>query len=353
MSLRCPELRLLLAALAITCAAAQAAPELRVCADPANLPYSQRDESGFENRIAHLVAEDLGMRLSWFWQEQTRGFVRKTMGAGECDVFIGVPAGFDKVLRTRPYYRSTYVAVTRHGEPPFAGFAQDRLNGRRFGVQLIGNDLAASPPGHALARAGAVDNVTGYPVYGDGPAAQRMVDAVAGGRIDVALVWGPQAGWFARRAAVPLDVAPLQAPPGLAMPFEFAIAMGVRKGDTALRDRLDAVLARRKADIDAILDAYAVPRIAGGLPRSRANSCRPCACRCCCYCSAANAKSARPGRRRRRQASPTPPMPPAAGHRSATATKKTPTRSRRARPGTAPTTATAAMRRAAATSVRR
>jgi mxaJ protein len=89
-----------------------------VCADPDNLPYSQRDESGFENRIARLVADDLGMRLSWFWQEQTRGFVRKTMGAGRCDLFIGVPAGFDKVLRTRPYYRSTYVAVTRRGARP-------------------------------------------------------------------------------------------------------------------------------------------------------------------------------------------------------------------------------------------
>jgi len=267
MSSRCPEFRLVLAALAMGCSSAQAAqqaPELRVCADPANLPYSQRDESGFENRIARLVAGDLGMRLSWFWQEQTRGFVRKTMGAGQCDVFIGVPAGFDKVLRTRPYYRSSYVAVTRHGDPPFAGFAPERLHARRFGVQLIGNDLAASPPGYALARAGAVDNVTGFLVYGDGPAGQRMVDAVAGGGIDVALVWGPQAGWFAQRSAVPLDVVPVQAPEGLAMPFEFAIAMGVRPGDTRLRDRLDEVLVRRKADIDAILDAYAVPRVGGG-----------------------------------------------------------------------------------------
>jgi quinoprotein dehydrogenase-associated probable ABC transporter substrate-binding protein len=267
MSSRCLDLRLPFAALALVCACARAAapaqaPELRVCADPANLPYSQRDESGFENRIARLVAAELGMRLSYFWQEQTRGFVRKTMGAGECDLFIGVPAGFDRVLATRPYYRSTYVAVTRRGAPPFAGFEPAELRGRRFGVQLIGNDLAASPPGQALAEGGAVGNVTGFLVYGDGPAGKRMVDAVAGGSIDVALVWGPQAGWFARRSAVPLDVAPVTPPPGLAMPFEYAIAMGVRKGDTALRDRLDEVLARRRADIEAILDDYAVPRAA-------------------------------------------------------------------------------------------
>jgi quinoprotein dehydrogenase-associated probable ABC transporter substrate-binding protein len=265
MSLRCPELLIAAVFLALACAhvhAAEPAPELRVCADPANLPYSQRDESGFENRIARLAAQDLGMRLTWFWQEQTRGFVRKTMGAGECDVFIGVPAGFDKVLRTRPYYRSTYVAVTRRGTPPFAGFDPAGLQARRFGVQLIGNDLAASPPGYALAEGGAVDNVTGFLVYGDGPAGKRMIDAVAGGSIDVALVWGPQAGWFARRSQVALEVAPLQAPPGLAMPFEYAIAMGVREGDAALRDRLDGFLVRRKADVDAILDDYAVPRAA-------------------------------------------------------------------------------------------
>jgi quinoprotein dehydrogenase-associated probable ABC transporter substrate-binding protein len=247
------------------CAAAADAPVLRVCADPDNLPYSQRDESGFENRIARLVADDMGAKLDYFWQEQRRGFVRKTMGAGECDLFIGVPAGFDKVLTTRPYYRSTYVAVQRDGAAAFA-LGDAGLRSRRIGVQLIGNDLAASPPGHALTQAGAVDNVTGFTVYGDGPAAQRMVDAVAQGRIDVALVWGPQAGYFARKAAVPMAVVPLAAPAGLPVPFDYAIAMGVRKGDAALRDRLDDILQRRRADIDAILAQYHVPRVDATLP---------------------------------------------------------------------------------------
>jgi quinoprotein dehydrogenase-associated probable ABC transporter substrate-binding protein len=245
---------------AMPAVAAEPAPVLRVCADPDNLPYSNRGEAGFENRIARLVADELHADLRYFWQEQRRGFVRKTLGAGECDLFVGVPAGFDKVLRTRPYYRSSYVAVHRHGEPGFAGFAPEQLRGRRFGVQLIGNDLAASPPGYALAQGGAVDNVTGFLVYGDGPAAARMIAALAERSIDVALVWGPQAGWFARRAGVALDVAPAPAPAGLAMPFEYSIAMGVRKSDRALRDRLDEILARRKADIDAILADYAVPR---------------------------------------------------------------------------------------------
>jgi quinoprotein dehydrogenase-associated probable ABC transporter substrate-binding protein len=205
------------------------------------------------------------MKLSYFWQEQGRGFVRKTMGAGECDLFIGVPAGFEKVLTTRPYYRSTYVAVTRSDAPAFSGFAPDALRGRRYGVQLIGNDMAASPPGHALARGGAIDNVTGFLVYGDGPSARRMTDALASGAIDVALAWGPQAAWFAHGARVPMSVAKLAPPDDLPLPFEYSIAMGVRKGDTALRDRLDALLVRRKKDIDAILDSYFVPRVALGM----------------------------------------------------------------------------------------
>ncbi len=233
--------------------------ELRVCAEPDNLPYSRRDESGFENRIARLVAQDMGATLRYFWQEQRLGFVRKTMGAGQCDVFIGVPAGFERVLPTRPYYRSSYVAVRRAADAPFA-FDDATVRTRRIGVQLVGDDLAASPPGHALVRAGAIDNVTGFLVYGEGPAARRMVDAVAAGSIDVALVWGPQAGWYAQRSTVPLTLQTLSQPQGLPTPFNYAIAMGVPKGASALRDRLDEILQRRRADIDAILTEYAVPR---------------------------------------------------------------------------------------------
>jgi ABC-type amino acid transport substrate-binding protein len=136
------------------------------------------------------------------------------------------------------------------------------LRGLRIGVQLIGDDLVASPPGYALARARATGNVSGFAVYGDGPAALRMVDAVAAGQIDTALVWGPQAGYFAHHAKVPMTVQPAAAPAGLPVPFEFSIAIGVRKGDRALRDRLDEILVRRRADIDAILASYFVPRVA-------------------------------------------------------------------------------------------
>jgi mxaJ protein len=261
MSLRCREA--LLPALLLAAGLAHGAAGervLRVCADPDNLPYSHQDLSGFENRIAAIVADELHARLRYDWLPQRRGYVRKTMGAGLCDVFIGVPAGFERVLTTRPYYRSSYVFAWRRGDDAPRSFADPRIALQKVGVQLVGNDLAATPPGHALARAGAVANVVGYTVYGDGPAAQRMIAALADGGIDTALLWGPQAGYFASRAATPIALAVATPPAGLSTPFEFGIAMGVARGNRALRDELDAVLQHRRADIDAVLAEYAVPR---------------------------------------------------------------------------------------------
>jgi quinoprotein dehydrogenase-associated probable ABC transporter substrate-binding protein len=240
-------------------AAAAQARELRVCADPDNLPYSKEDGSGFENRIADVIAQELGAQLRYEWLPQIRGWVRKTMGAGLCDVFIGVPKGLDRLATTKPYYRSTYVFVTRRGEGAPTRFDDPRLREVRVGVQLIGDDLAASPPGHALVKVGAIDNVRGFTVMGDGPAAQRMVDAVSAGQLDVALIWGPQAGWFAQQAG--LAVAPASFEGGTEeMRFQFSMSMGVRRGDKALLEELDNVIDKRRADIDRILAEYAVPR---------------------------------------------------------------------------------------------
>jgi quinoprotein dehydrogenase-associated probable ABC transporter substrate-binding protein len=259
MSSRC--LSAVALALALGFSVHAAARVVRVCADPDNLPYSHADGSGFENRIAGLVAQELGAALQYEWLPQRRGFVRKTLGEGRCDLFIGVPSDFERVLTTRPYYRSAYVFVYRAGAGVLRSFDDPSLRSMKLGVQLVGNDLAATPPGHALARRGIVDNVTGFTVYGDGPAAQRLVDAIAQHRLDAGVVWGPQAAYFAKRAAAPLETRVATPPADLArMPFEFSISMGVRRGDTALRDELDAVLVRRRADIDAILADYAVPR---------------------------------------------------------------------------------------------
>jgi mxaJ protein len=251
--------RALLAFAALFAFDAFAADALRVCADPDNLPYSRSDGSGFENRIAQLVADDLKLPLAYEWLPDRRGFVRKTLGAQLCDVIIGVPVGFERAATTRPYYRSSYVFVERAGNAqPVQSLDDPRLAQMRLGVQLIGNDLAASPPGAVLASHGQTQNVRGFPLAGDEPSAQRAIDALVRGEIDAALLWGPQAAYFAQRATVPLRVSMLPAP--AEAHFDFAIAMGVRRGDAQLRERLDDLIRRRQDDIDRILAEYGVPR---------------------------------------------------------------------------------------------
>jgi mxaJ protein len=255
-----------LAALAVLAASpAFAAQPLRVCADPDNLPYSREDGSGFENRIAELVASDMKMPLQYEWLPDRRAFVRKTLAARKCDVIVGVPADFERTANTQPYYRSTHVIVERTGPGAAIRSLDDpRLATMRIGVQLIGNDMASSPPGAVLARHGYTTNVRGFPLAGDKPSAQRAIEALAHDEIDAAVLWGPQAGYFARHAGVPLRVTPLAALPGAHL--RFAIAMGVRHSDTALRDRLDEFLKRRRPDIDRILAEYAVPIVAEHTP---------------------------------------------------------------------------------------
>jgi mxaJ protein len=231
--------------------------DLRVCADPDNLPYSRADESGFENRIARLAAEALGAKLVYTWHAQQLGFVRKTVGAQLCDVWMGVPSEFERLATTRPYYRSAYVFVHR-SEKPLRSFDEPGLKALKIGIQVPGDDLAATPPGHALVLRGAIDNVIGFPVHGKGTAAERIVEAIAEGRLDAGVVWGPQAAFFAARKR--LDIAPASAPAGLSLPFQFSISIGVRRGEKALREALDAFLVERREDIDSVLAEYHVPR---------------------------------------------------------------------------------------------
>jgi mxaJ protein len=245
---------------------AEPRPELKVCADPNNLPFTNDRLQGFENKIAGLLARDLGATVRYTWWAQRRGFFRNTLKARQCDVVMGVPVGLEMALATRPYYRSTYVWVTRSDAPAIRSFDDPRLAKLRIGVQMVGNDYANTPPAHALMRRGLVSNVVGFTLYGDyskpNPPA-RIIDAVASGSVDVALVWGPLAGYFARRSTVPLSLAPAAAPADLPdFPFAYDIAIGVRRGDTALRDRIDAALARNRAGIVRILDAYGLPRVA-------------------------------------------------------------------------------------------
>jgi mxaJ protein len=238
--------------------AAPAAP-LRVCADPNNLPFSNAAGEGFENRLAELIAAELGTRVEYTWWAQRRGFVRNTLDKGLCDVVMGVPAGAGAVLTTRPYYGSGYVFVYRGGGAALTSLDDPRLARLRIGVPLLG--LGSAPPAMSLARRGIVQNVVGYSIFGDyrepNPPA-RLIDAVARDEVDVAVAWGPLAGYFARRASPPLTVTPLPAVDG-GLPLRFSIALGVRKGDTALRSRLDAALAHLQPQVRALLGRYDVP----------------------------------------------------------------------------------------------
>jgi mxaJ protein len=239
---------------------------LRVCADPNNLPFSNEREEGFENRIAQLIATEIDARVEYTWWAQRRGFVRNTLRAGECDVIMGIPSSFELALATRPYYRSTYVfAYRRDSGLDIRSFDDPRLRELLIGVQVIGDDYNNSPPAHALSNRGIIDNIRGFSVLGDyreevPPA--RILDAVAAGSIDIAVVWGPLAGWYTHARDLPLHLEPVQPQIDLPyLPFVFDIALGVRREDTALHEELEEVLERRAAAIDSILRAYHVPTI--------------------------------------------------------------------------------------------
>jgi mxaJ protein len=238
--------------------------ELRVCADPNNLPFSNERGEGFENKIAELIADELGVTLSYTWWAQRRGFIRNTLNTGSCDLVTGTTNGIEMLRTTLPYYRSGYAFVTRQDGPKVSSLDDPILHNLRIGIQLVGEDGANPPPSEALARRGIVDNVRGYLVYGDyreqNPAAAIM-DAVAKGEIDVAIVWGPVAGYFAGRESVPLKVA-LVTPQndGPRVPMVFDINMGVRRDDPTLRDEINAALSKLRPKIDAVLANYGVPR---------------------------------------------------------------------------------------------
>ena len=243
-----------------TAAGQTAGTTLRVCADPNNLPFSNERRKGFENALAKLVAKDLGRTLTYTWWPQRRGFVRNTLRAGECDVVMGVPSDYDLVLPTAPYYRSTYVFVTRRDR----GLHIQSLDDPKLRHLTIGV-FANVPPAHALAVRDLQSNIRGYSIYGnyDDPNPPRaLIDAVAHREVDVAIAWGPLAGYFAEREPVALALSPVPTPAGQpTWPMTYAISMGVRRNDTHLRAVLDAELARRRPEIERLLASFGVPLV--------------------------------------------------------------------------------------------
>jgi mxaJ protein len=238
---------------------------LRVCADPNNLPFSNDKGEGFENKIVEMLALELNARPVYTWRAQRRGFLRETLKAGACDLVPGYSTHVHGVRTTRPYYRSAYVFVSRAGRAGVASFDDPELKLLRIGVQLIGDEGVNTPPVASLIKRGIVANLRGYHLYADyrqpNPTA-RIIDAVANGEVDVAVAWGPLAGYFAARSVTALRLAVVQPlADGPKSPMAFDVSMAVRKDDAVLAAEISAVLERRRSDVDAILASYGVPRV--------------------------------------------------------------------------------------------
>jgi mxaJ protein len=252
------------AAVVLMAGARRPAAELRVCVDPYDLPFSNDKEEGFENRIAHVVAQDLNATVINYWWPTRRGVLRSSILAGRCDVMIQAPVGLDPVATTKPYYRSTYYFVYRSDRGLQVHSLDDTiLKHLRIGVNIIGYDYTNTPPAHALGARGIVGLVGFGNFLNPDPKAdhpQDIFDALAKDSIDLAIAWGPLAGYWVKHEPVPLTMTPLPDSDAVSgMPFAFDMAMGVRHRDKELRAQLDSAITRRHAEIIRILQDYNVP----------------------------------------------------------------------------------------------
>ncbi len=235
---------------------------IRVCADPDNMPLSNQKGEGFEQKIAEVIAKEWNAKIEYAWWPVRRGFFARALNGRYCDIAIQAPSAFDMAGVTKPYFRSGYVLVTRKDSGlDIKSLADPRLKKLKIGVNLLNSDAENTPPAMALSRYGVVGNLVGYSTfYTETERPEDIINDVAKKTIDVAIVWGPVAGYFAKASSVPLALVPLAERDSLSnFPFRFNIGMGVRRRDRALRDSLQTVLERRAPEIQAILRQYAVP----------------------------------------------------------------------------------------------
>jgi quinoprotein dehydrogenase-associated probable ABC transporter substrate-binding protein len=230
--------------------------ELKVCADPNNLPYSDEKKEGFENKIAELMGGELGLKVDYAWFPQVIGFVRNTLRARLCDLVMGTVAGDEIMQTTNPYYFTTYVMFYRSDKALAIEGAQDaRLTGLRLGV------VAGTPPADLLVRHELMSHTKPYALTVDTRAespTHQMVQDVIDGTIDVGFLWGPIAGYYRKHDNLPLTMVPLKDEPGAAR-MEYHIAMGVRANEREWRRRINAAILKRQRDMTAILRDYGVP----------------------------------------------------------------------------------------------
>jgi quinoprotein dehydrogenase-associated probable ABC transporter substrate-binding protein len=238
--------------------------KIRVCADPDNMPSSNDKLEGYENKLATLISQELKAKLEYVWYPTRRGYFRILNGM-YCDLAMEVPAGLDMAGTTKPYFRSGYVFVTRKGSglEDIKNLADPRLKKLKIGVNIYTSDAENSPPAMALSHYGVVGNLTGYSTFFDeNNRPEDIINAVAKKDVDLAIAWGPLAGYYAKQTTVPLVLTALPAKDSLSeFPFQYNIGIAVRRKDKEFRDSLEAVLARRQPDVQAILKEYAVPML--------------------------------------------------------------------------------------------
>ena len=230
---------------------------LRVCADPRNLPFSNEKGEGFENKLGELFAEKLQKKLDYVYLPQATGFVRLTLGAHRCDVIMGFPQGDDLAQGTNPYYRTAYALVARQGSglDDVATLEDARLKGKHIGI------VAGTPPATNMAANGLMADAKSYRLMIDTrfeSSAQAMIDDLTSGQIDAAILWGPIAGFYARKASPPLHVTPLvkeTAGPRLV----YRIGMGVRPADQNWKRLLNRLIQENQSAINRILLDFGVP----------------------------------------------------------------------------------------------
>jgi quinoprotein dehydrogenase-associated probable ABC transporter substrate-binding protein len=230
---------------------------LRVCADPANLPFSNDRGEGFENRIASLLGRALDRRVDYVFFPQVQGFVRNTLRAGRCDLVMGTVAGDEVMQNTNPYYHTSYVIAFRRDATLPDSLDDPAMKALRLGA------IARTPPVDLLLRHGLIGNTRFFPLAVDtrheSPGAD-LLRAVAEGELDAALVWGPIAGYQAKVKGLPLALRVLPTGPGTAR-MDFRITMGVRGEEPQWRRRINTVIRDHQAEIDGILRDYGVPLV--------------------------------------------------------------------------------------------
>ena len=235
---------------------------LRVCADPDNMPSSNDKEEGFENKLASMIAREWNSKLQYVWYPTRRGYFRILNGR-YCDVAMEAPAGLDMAGATKPYFRSAYVFVSRKGSglEDVQSLADPRLKKLKIGVNIYTSDAENSPPTMALSRYGVVGNLTGYSTFfDDHTRPDDIIKAVASKDVDIAIAWGPIAGYYAKKSPVPLVLFPLPERDSLSdTPFRYSIGLAVRRSDKELRDSLQGLLDRKAPEIRSLLEEYGIP----------------------------------------------------------------------------------------------